>query len=45
MSCKNGKYKNPIPKRTIIPERSLGEENPLVQLAIHNTHIPLYRSQ
>jgi hypothetical protein len=28
-------------KGQLIPEQSLGEENPLVQLAIHHTHIPL----
>jgi hypothetical protein len=32
-------------KGQLILEQSPGEENPLVQLAIHHTHIPLYRSQ
>jgi hypothetical protein len=27
----------------LIPEQIPGEENPLVQLAIHHTNIPLYR--
>jgi hypothetical protein len=32
-------------KGQLIPEQSPGEENPIVQLAIHHTHIPLYKSQ